>query len=117
MEVERKGDIALVGLEDLHECAAELLADLVGLQDDAEAGDERFAQVAEQGDLLDLEAVRGLLALGALLGLDEVAGGNLPFDEDLRVQLHIGQQGLVVLAEEGELVGPVEVLHDHAGAR
>ena len=89
----------------------------LGLEQDVEAGDERLAEVAQQGDLLDFEAVRRLLALGALFRLDEVAGGNLALDEDLRVQLHVGQQGLVVLAEEGELVRPVEVLHDDARAR
>jgi len=117
VQEEGERNLALVGLEDLHERGAEFRREPIGFEQDVEAGDERLAEVAQQRNLLDFKAVRRLLALGALLGLDEVAGGNIAFDVDLRVQLHVGQQGLVVLAEEGEFVRAVEVLHDDARAR
>ena len=117
MQEERERGLALVGFEDLHEAGAELRRQPVGVQDDVEAGQQAVVEVAQQGDLLDLEAVRRLLALRPLLGLDEIARRDLALDEDLRVLLHEGQPGLVVLAEQGELVGPVEILHQHARAR
>ena len=116
MQEERQRGLALEFLQGLDEPLAEVRRQLVGREDDAEGGDEVLAEVAQQRDLLDLDAVRGALALRALLGLEEVARGDLPFDEDLRVELHEGQPGLVVLAEQGEFERAAVVLHGHAGA-
>ena len=74
VQVDGEGNLALVGLEDLHERGAEFRREPLGLEQDVETGDERLAEVAKKRDLLDFESVRRFLALGALFGLDEVSG-------------------------------------------
>ena len=93
---------ALVAFEYPYQVLAELFVQVCRVHENLEAFDIVFADEPEGGYRLEAERVGSLLPGLCLFGGNPVPRLDLPFDKDLRVQLHIGLESLVVLAEQGE---------------